>query len=180
MDLPGLLRLCCNTLGSRITLSNMESGAAFFILVGAFLLIGVPVLAIAAFVRAGNLKKQVEAETPQLIARIYALERQLDADRKGPRDAEQCTGRTRGSAGSRRNTCARRSRRNCRLRPARESYRRWMFRERPRHRLCRPLRHRKKLRPFGELPALSMPSSAAACRVEATAGISKRWSPGAG
>ena len=46
----------------------MESGAAFFILVGAFLLIGVPVLAIAAFVRAGNLKKQVEAETPQLIA----------------------------------------------------------------------------------------------------------------
>ncbi|MGA7917371.1 MAG: DUF2339 domain-containing protein [Candidatus Acidiferrales bacterium] len=55
----------------------MESGAAFFILVGAFLLIGVPVLAIAAYVRAGNLKKQVEAETPQLIARIYALERQL-------------------------------------------------------------------------------------------------------
>jgi uncharacterized membrane protein len=55
----------------------MESGAAFFILVGAFLLIGVPVLAIAAYVRAGELKKQVQAETPQLIARIYALERQL-------------------------------------------------------------------------------------------------------
>jgi uncharacterized membrane protein len=55
----------------------MESGAAFFILVGAFLLIGVPVLAIAAFVRAGDLRKQVQAETPQLIARIYALERQL-------------------------------------------------------------------------------------------------------
>ncbi len=55
----------------------MESGAAFFILVGAFLLIGVPVLAIAAYVRAGDLKKQVQAETPQLIARIYALERQL-------------------------------------------------------------------------------------------------------
>lgn len=55
----------------------MESGAAFFILVGAFLLIGVPALAIAAFVRAGDLRKQVQAETPQLIARIYALERQL-------------------------------------------------------------------------------------------------------
>jgi uncharacterized membrane protein len=55
----------------------MESGAAFFILIGAFLLIGVPVLAIAAFVRAGDLRKRVEAETPQLIARIYALERQL-------------------------------------------------------------------------------------------------------
>ena len=55
----------------------MESGAAFFILVGAFLLIGVPVLAIAAYVRAGEVKKKVQAETPQLIARIYALERQL-------------------------------------------------------------------------------------------------------
>ena len=55
----------------------MESGAAFFILIGAFLLIGVPALAIAAFVRAGDLRKRVEAETPQLISRIYALERQL-------------------------------------------------------------------------------------------------------
>ncbi|MGA8023151.1 MAG: DUF2339 domain-containing protein [Candidatus Acidiferrales bacterium] len=55
----------------------MESGAAFFVLVGAFLLIGIPVLAIAAFVRAGDLRKQVQAETPQLVARIYALERQL-------------------------------------------------------------------------------------------------------
>ena len=55
----------------------MESDAAFFILVGAFVLIGVPVLAIAAFVRAGDLRKRVEAETPQLISRIYTLERQL-------------------------------------------------------------------------------------------------------
>lgn len=55
----------------------MESGAAFFILLGAFFLIGIPVLAIAAYVRAGELKKQVQRETPQLIARIYALERQL-------------------------------------------------------------------------------------------------------
>ena len=55
----------------------MESGAAFFILLGALFLIGVPVLAIAAYVRAGELKKQAQRETPQLIARIYALERQL-------------------------------------------------------------------------------------------------------
>jgi uncharacterized membrane protein len=55
----------------------MESGAAFFILLGAFFLIGIPVLAIAAYVRAGELKKQVHRETPQLIARIYTLERQL-------------------------------------------------------------------------------------------------------
>src|SRR5580704_10637226 len=55
----------------------MESGAAFFILLGAFFLIGVPLLAIAAYVRAGELKKQAQRETPQLIARIYALERQL-------------------------------------------------------------------------------------------------------
>jgi uncharacterized membrane protein len=55
----------------------MESGAAFFILLGALFLIGIPVLAIAAYVRAGELKKQVQRETPQLIARIYALERQL-------------------------------------------------------------------------------------------------------
>jgi uncharacterized membrane protein len=55
----------------------MESGAAFFILLGAFFLLGIPVLAIAAFLRAGELKKQVLTETPQLIARIYALERQL-------------------------------------------------------------------------------------------------------
>ena len=55
----------------------MESGAAFLILLSAFFLIGIPVLAIAAYVRAGELKKQVQRETPQLIARIYALERQL-------------------------------------------------------------------------------------------------------
>jgi uncharacterized membrane protein len=55
----------------------MESGAALFILLGAFFLIGVPVLAIAAYLRAGELKKQVQRETPQLIARIYALERRF-------------------------------------------------------------------------------------------------------
>jgi len=55
----------------------MASGAAFFILLGAFFLIGIPVLAIAGYLRAGELKKQVQRETPQLIARIYALERQL-------------------------------------------------------------------------------------------------------
>jgi len=55
----------------------MESGAAFLILLSAFFLIGIPVLAIAAYLRAGELKKQVQRETPQLIARIYALERQL-------------------------------------------------------------------------------------------------------
>ncbi|MGA8451453.1 MAG: DUF2339 domain-containing protein [Candidatus Acidiferrales bacterium] len=69
--------LCCNTVAFRLPSQNMESGAAFFILVGAFLLIGIPVLAIAAFVRVGDLRRQVQAETPQLIARIYALERQL-------------------------------------------------------------------------------------------------------
>ncbi len=55
----------------------MESSAAFFVLLGAFFLIGIPVLAIAAYVRAGELRKQVLTETPQVIARIYALERQL-------------------------------------------------------------------------------------------------------
>ncbi|MGA7621970.1 MAG: DUF2339 domain-containing protein [Candidatus Acidiferrales bacterium] len=55
----------------------MGSDAAFLILLGAFLLICVPVLAIAAYLRVGTLKSKTEAETPQLIGRIYALEQRL-------------------------------------------------------------------------------------------------------
>jgi uncharacterized membrane protein len=55
----------------------MGSDAAFLILLGAFLLIGIPALAIAALVSVGTLKKKADAETPQLINRIYVLEQRL-------------------------------------------------------------------------------------------------------
>ncbi len=55
----------------------MGSDAAFLILLGAFFLIGIPALAIAALVRVGTLKRKSDTETPQLIGRIYALEQKL-------------------------------------------------------------------------------------------------------
>ena len=61
----------------------MESGAALFILIAALLVIGVPVLAIVAYVRVGAVKRGVEAEAAQLIRRIYALEQRLTQIEKG-------------------------------------------------------------------------------------------------
>ena len=42
------------------------------------ILIGIPALAIVAIVRVGTLKNKMDAETPQLIARIYGLEKRLE------------------------------------------------------------------------------------------------------
>lgn len=158
----------------------MESGAAFFILVGAFLLIGIPVLAIAAFVRAGDLRRQVQAETPQLIARIYALERQVAQIEKAlatlsgsavaspatptastPSPAAAVTNETPAPASP-------------------ESYRRWKSLERHLHRPCHPRRQCKRPRPFAKLRRSRCPPQAPAVRVRAIVGISKRWSQGAG
>jgi uncharacterized membrane protein len=61
----------------------MESGAAPFILIAALFVIGVPVLAIAAYVRVNTLKRGVETEAAQLIRRIYALEQRLTQIEKG-------------------------------------------------------------------------------------------------
>src|SRR5271154_1897381 len=61
----------------------MESGAALFILIAALFVIGVPVLAIAAYVRVNTLKRGVETEAAQLIRRIYALEQRLTQAEKG-------------------------------------------------------------------------------------------------
>ena len=61
----------------------MESGAALFILIAALFVIGVPVLAIAAYVRVNTLKRGVETEAAQLIRRIYALEQRLTQIEKG-------------------------------------------------------------------------------------------------
>jgi uncharacterized membrane protein len=61
----------------------MQSGAALFILIAALFLIGVPVLAIVAYVRVGALKRGVETEAAQLIRRIYALEQRLTQIEKG-------------------------------------------------------------------------------------------------
>jgi uncharacterized membrane protein len=61
----------------------MESGAALFILIAALLVIVVPVLAIAAYVRVNTLKRGVETEAAQLIRRIYALEQRLTQIEKG-------------------------------------------------------------------------------------------------
>jgi uncharacterized membrane protein len=61
----------------------MESGAALFILIAALLVIGVPVLAIAAYVRVNTLKRGVETEAAQLIRRMYALEQRLTQIEKG-------------------------------------------------------------------------------------------------
>jgi len=61
----------------------MQSGAALFILIAALFVIGVPVLAIAAYVRVNTLKRGVETEAAQLIRRIYALELRLTQIEKG-------------------------------------------------------------------------------------------------
>jgi len=42
------------------------------------ILIGTPALAIVAIVRVGTLKNKMDAETPQLLARIYGLEKRLE------------------------------------------------------------------------------------------------------
>jgi uncharacterized membrane protein len=55
----------------------MESTGAFLVLLVAVILISIPVLAIATYANVKTLQKRTEAETPLLIARIYALERQL-------------------------------------------------------------------------------------------------------
>src|SRR5580698_717439 len=61
----------------------MQSGAALFILIAALFLVGVPVLAIAAYVNVKTLKQSVGAEAAQLIRRIYALEQRLTQIEKG-------------------------------------------------------------------------------------------------
>jgi uncharacterized membrane protein len=55
----------------------MQSAAALFGMLALLLVIGVPVLAIMAFVRVGAVKRGAEAEAAQLIRRIYALEQRL-------------------------------------------------------------------------------------------------------
>jgi uncharacterized membrane protein len=61
----------------------MQSGAALFILIAALFVIGVPVLAIAAYVNVKSLRQSVGAEAAQLIRRIYALEQRLTQIEKG-------------------------------------------------------------------------------------------------
>jgi uncharacterized membrane protein len=61
----------------------MPAGAALFVLLAALFVIGVPVLAIAAYVNVKSLKKSVGAEAAQLIRRIYALEQRLTQIEKG-------------------------------------------------------------------------------------------------
>jgi uncharacterized membrane protein len=61
----------------------MESGAALFILIAALFIIGVPALAIVAYVRVDALKRATQAEAAQLIRRIYALEQQISQIEKG-------------------------------------------------------------------------------------------------
>ena len=61
----------------------MGSGAAPFILIVVLWVIGVPVLAIVAYVRVGAVKSAAQAEAAQLIRRIYALEQRLAQIEKG-------------------------------------------------------------------------------------------------
>jgi uncharacterized membrane protein len=61
----------------------MGFGAAPFILIAVLWVIGVPVLAIVAYVRAGAVKSAAQAEAAQLIRRIYALEQRLAQIEKG-------------------------------------------------------------------------------------------------
>jgi uncharacterized membrane protein len=56
----------------------MNSGAAFFGFLAFAIVIGVPVLAIVAMARVGTLKRRLDEEAPQLIARIYGLEKRLE------------------------------------------------------------------------------------------------------
>ncbi len=55
----------------------MGTGAVPFILIAVLWVIGVPVLAIVAYVRVGAVKSAAQAEAAQLIRRIYALEQRL-------------------------------------------------------------------------------------------------------
>ena len=55
----------------------MGSDVAFAILLGIFLLVAVPILAILAFVRVNKLEKSFQ-QAPQQISRIYALEQRLE------------------------------------------------------------------------------------------------------
>jgi len=61
----------------------MGFGAAPFILIALLWVIGVPVLAIVAYVRVGAVKSAAQAEAAQLIRRIYALEQRLAQIEKG-------------------------------------------------------------------------------------------------
>jgi uncharacterized membrane protein len=56
----------------------MESAGMLLGVLAFAILIGIPALAIIAIVRVGTLKKQMEAQTPELIRRIYGLERRLE------------------------------------------------------------------------------------------------------
>src|SRR5277367_3692654 len=55
----------------------MNSGAVMLGLLAFAFVIGVPLLAIGAMVRVGTLKRKVDEEAPQLIARIYGLEKRV-------------------------------------------------------------------------------------------------------
>jgi uncharacterized membrane protein len=61
----------------------MGFGAAPFVLIAVLWVIGVPVLAIVAYVRVGAVKSAAQAEAAQLIRRIYALEQRLAQIEKG-------------------------------------------------------------------------------------------------
>jgi uncharacterized membrane protein len=61
----------------------MEPAATLFFLIAFLCVIGVPVLAIVAYVRVGAVKRGAEAEAAQLIRRIYALEQRLTQIEKG-------------------------------------------------------------------------------------------------
>src|SRR3984885_9716732 len=61
----------------------MGLGAAPFVLIAVLWVIGVPVLAIVAYVRVGAVKSAAQAEVAQLIRRIYALEQRLAQIEKG-------------------------------------------------------------------------------------------------
>jgi uncharacterized membrane protein len=56
----------------------MESGSMLLGVLAFAIVIGIPALAIVAFVKVGTLKSKMDAETPQLIARIYGLEKRLE------------------------------------------------------------------------------------------------------
>ena len=61
----------------------MQSAAALFGMLALLLVIGVPVLAIVAYVRVGAVKSAAQAEAALLIRRIYALEQRLAQIEKG-------------------------------------------------------------------------------------------------
>jgi uncharacterized membrane protein len=59
----------------------MDSAVPFIILIAAFFLVAVPILAIVAFVRSGR-AQQAQGEVPHLISRVYDLEQRLNAIEK--------------------------------------------------------------------------------------------------